>query len=102
MIDATERNTRKIFHFSACVKVLIVSLFWDVALCIFLVGYRRFGATYRSHLQESSHPRRILLGWLGPLKMKPVGCIETSVNIYKTYATQYPRRSMASTTAAES
>ena len=37
-----------------------------------LTGYRRFGTSYRSHLQ----------GTACPLKMGPIGCPETSVNNY--------------------
>jgi len=36
------------------------SLFWDVTHRRLAVSYRRFRTTYRSHLQASSSPRRIL------------------------------------------
>jgi hypothetical protein len=36
------------------------SPFWDVTHRRLVVGYRRFGTAYRSHLQASSRPRRIL------------------------------------------
>jgi hypothetical protein len=53
--------------------------FWDFTLLITVVSYRRFGTIYGSHLQRSSSPRRILLG---PLKMGPTICPETSVRNY--------------------
>jgi len=39
----------------------------------FVVRYRRFETTYRSHIRESSNLR--------PLKMGPIGCPETSVTL---------------------
>jgi len=42
------------------------SLFWDVTQCRLVVGYRRFGTTYWSHLQVSMNPKRRSLdpsGW---------------------------------------
>jgi hypothetical protein len=41
--------------------VMRPSLFWDVAGCGVIVGYRRCGVCYRSHLQRSINPRRTAL-----------------------------------------
>jgi len=38
-------------------------IFWDVMQHRSIVGYRRFRATYWSHLQVSSSPRRMLDPW---------------------------------------
>ena len=74
---------------------------WDVTQCRFVVSYRRFGTTYRFHLQGSRNPRTmpgtlrqwngwwlflsILLGRLAwPLKMAPIRCPETSVTNYQS------------------
>jgi hypothetical protein len=40
------------------------ALFWDITQRKVVILYRRFGTTYRSHLQGSSHIRRILVGFL--------------------------------------
>jgi hypothetical protein len=42
-----------------------------------IILYRRFGTTYRSHLQGSRSPRRN-----DPLKMGQIRCPETSVKDY--------------------
>jgi len=36
------------------IPTLRSSVFWDVTQRVLLVSYRRFGTTYRSHLQGSS------------------------------------------------
>ena len=33
-------------------------VFWDITQFIVVIPYRRFGTTYRSHLQGSINPRR--------------------------------------------
>jgi hypothetical protein len=35
------------------------ALFWNVAQCVMVIFYRRFGTTYRSHLQGSRRTNRI-------------------------------------------
>jgi hypothetical protein len=47
-----------------------------------LILYRRFGTTYRSHLQGARSPR--------PLKMGPIHCLETSVKDYKSTLANIP------------
>jgi len=66
------------------------ALFWVIAQRAVVIPYRRFGTTYRSHLQGS----RILdfYGCFGttyrshlqvvPMNMGPIGCPETSVRNY--------------------
>ena len=49
------------------------SFSWDVTQRGLVVGYRRFEATYLSHLQGSP----------GPSKMEPISCFETSVYNYQ-------------------
>jgi len=49
--------------------------FWNFTQRRRVVCYRRFGITYRSHLQESSGPRRT--AW--PLEIGTIGCPKTSV-----------------------
>jgi hypothetical protein len=60
--------------------VMSSSLFWAVTQKQLVVGYRRFGTTYRSHLQWPSSPRRTS-SYL-TLKMGPIGRRETSVTTY--------------------
>ena len=62
------------------------ALLWDITQSIAVMPCRRFGTTYRSHLQESRSPRSSCLdlkevsSWISfPLKMGPIGCSETSV-----------------------
>jgi len=45
-----------------------------------IVSYRRFGTTYRSHLQQTSS--FCLAAW--PLMVGPIGCSETSVRNYQS------------------
>jgi len=52
-------------------------LFWAITQRVVAIPYRRFRTTYRSHLQG---PRNQLDSW--PLKMEPIGCLETSVINY--------------------
>jgi len=40
-------------------QYMLSALFWNFRQRRLAVSYRRFGTTYRSHLQESSSPRRI-------------------------------------------
>jgi hypothetical protein len=47
------------------------ALFWAITLLVVVIPYRRFGRTYRSHLQGS----RIL-------KVGPIMCAETSARNY--------------------
>jgi hypothetical protein len=56
-----------------------LSLFWDVTQRRFVVIYRRFVATYRSHLNYKKTSRTV---W--PLKMEQIGCPETWVTNYKS------------------
>jgi hypothetical protein len=58
------------------------ALFWDITQRWVVIVYRRFGTTYRSHLQRSRSPRRLssLTSW--PLKIGPIGCPETAVQYY--------------------
>ena len=53
----------------------------DITQRIVVIPYRRFRTTYRPHLQRSSNPElsSFLLGFLGPWKMGPKVCPETSV-----------------------
>jgi hypothetical protein len=52
------------------------SIFWDVTQRRFVVICRRFGTSYRSHIQGSSSPR--------PLNKGLIGCPETSVTNYQS------------------
>jgi len=54
-------------------------LFCDVAQGGLVVGYRRFGSTYRSHLNGSRSPRTV-----GFLKRRNVVCPKTSVMFHKS------------------
>jgi hypothetical protein len=47
-----------------------------------VVSYRRFGKTYRPHLQGSSSPR--------PFKMGPIGCPETAVTDHQSTLCNIP------------
>ena len=62
---------------------LTSSIFWGVTRRIFMVIYRRFRATYRSHLQESTYRHFEPTYRYRPLKMGRIGCPETSVNKYQ-------------------
>ena len=54
-------------------KSIINALLWVITQRVVGISYRRFGTTYRSHLQGSILQKR------NPSKMWPVGCPETSV-----------------------
>ena len=55
------------------------ALFWVITQHRVVIPYRRFGTTYRSHLQGSRNPRR-KSSW--NLKMEPIGCPEMLVTNY--------------------
>ena len=59
-------------------KQMRSALFWDITQRILVTHYRCFVTTYRSHLQRSINSRITSL----PLKMGPIGCLETSVRKY--------------------
>ena len=60
------------------------ALFWVITQRVAVIPYRRFGTTYRSHLQgqESKKKARFLLGFL-TLKLEEIGRSETSVRNYR-------------------
>jgi hypothetical protein len=72
------------------------ALFWDITQRRVVILYRRFGTTFRSHLQGWRSPIRVgsrlnrvfflqafYSSWTSwPLKMGPISCPETSVNEY--------------------
>jgi hypothetical protein len=67
------------------------ALFWGITQRLVLVLYRRFGTTYRSHLQGSRIPRRKVSFWNSwPLNMGPVPCSETSVRDYHSTLRNIP------------
>jgi hypothetical protein len=68
-------NTR--FQASASVYIR-PSLFWNVVQCKLALSYRRFGSTYRSHLQGST------------LKMRPIHWPKTSVTDYQSTKRNIP------------
>jgi hypothetical protein len=56
-----------------------------------VILYRRFGTTYRSHLQKSESPRIKLSSWTSwPLRMGPICCPETSVKSYHSTLRNIP------------
>jgi hypothetical protein len=56
------------------------ALFWGITRRRVVILYRRFGTTYRSHLQASRSPR--YPSWTsGRFKMLPIRCPETSVKM---------------------
>jgi hypothetical protein len=60
-------------------------LFWGITRAPAVIVYRRFGTTYRSHLQGS---RGFSNSW--PLKMGTIRCPETSVNNYHSTPRNIP------------
>jgi hypothetical protein len=56
-------------------KKIQSALFWDITQHGEVIFYRRFGTTYRSHIQRSSWTSR-------PLKMGPIRWFEASVKDY--------------------
>jgi hypothetical protein len=58
-------------------RVLKTAFFWAITQRLVLIPYRRFGVTYRSHLQGSRNQLDSL-----PLRMVPIGCLEMSVRNY--------------------
>ena len=69
--------------------------FWDITRPVMVIPYRRFGTTYRSHLQSFNHLKMgptecpetsakelplLAISW--PLNMGPMDCPETSVRNY--------------------
>jgi hypothetical protein len=67
------------------------TLFWDITQRRVEILYRRFGTTYRSHLQGSRCPRR-KLGLLDPWRWDPIGCPETSVHNYHSTLRNIPEQ----------
>jgi hypothetical protein len=64
---------------------------WDITQRWVVVHYRRFGSTYRSHLQGSRSPRRKLASWTSwSLKMRTICCLETSVMNYHSTLRNIP------------
>jgi hypothetical protein len=56
------------------------ALFWDITQRRVIILYRRDGTTNRFQLQGCRSPRIELSSWTSwPLKMGPIGCLETSV-----------------------
>jgi hypothetical protein len=70
--------------FEASAAMLIRSaLFWGIRQHRMVILCRRFGTTYRSHLQGSRSPRRVYSSWTSwPLNMGPICYPETSVKDY--------------------
>jgi hypothetical protein len=60
-------------------------LYWDVTQRKLVVSHRRFGTTYRSHLQG---PQSKKTAW--PLKTIPTGCPETAVTYYPSTLRNIP------------
>ena len=56
------------------------ALFWDIMQRRAVILYRRFGTTYPSHLQGSRRS----------LKMRPLGCPESSVQNYRSTLRNVP------------
>jgi len=56
------------------------ALFWVITQRIVAIPYRRFGTTYRSHLQGQEIQLFFLISW--PMKIGGTGCPETSVRNY--------------------
>jgi hypothetical protein len=59
------------------------AFFWDITQRRMVIRYRRFGATYRSHLQGLKSPQSPYSPWTYRLlKMGPIRFPETSVKGY--------------------
>ena len=56
---------------------LRTALFWVITQRVMIISYRRFGTTYRSHLQESRTQSSV-----SSSSPEPIGCPETSVRNY--------------------
>jgi hypothetical protein len=67
-------------------KQMISALFWDITQRRVVVPYRRFGTTYRSHLQGPSS----FSGTVCPAKRGPIGCPETSVQNFHSALRNIP------------
>jgi len=63
------------------------ALFWDITQHRVEIPYRRFGTTYRSHLQGSRT--------LWPLKMRPTSSPETSVRNYHSTLRNIPEERLS-------
>jgi hypothetical protein len=76
--------------FQASAAILMKSaLFWNITRGRVVILYRRFGTTYRSHLQGSISPRRQeRTSW--PLKMGPMQRPETPVKDYHSSLRNIP------------
>jgi hypothetical protein len=91
------KSDRKYLHFSLMTQSVAwfqtstamymrSELFWNNTQRRVVILYRRFGTTHRSHLQGSRSRIR-----KGPLKMGPVGCLETSVQNYQSTLRNIPQ-----------
>ena len=68
------------------------AIFWDFAQRRFVVHYRRFGATYRPHL-NSQAVQHCLSKSAWPLKRGQLGRAETSTTNYRSRLRQIPETS---------
>ena len=75
-------------------NLLRTELFWAMTQPVLVISYRRFGTTYRSHLQDSriQEVKKLLGSYLHswPLKMGPIVCTETSVGNYHYWLRHSP------------
>jgi hypothetical protein len=57
-LEVSGRTRPSYAWLQASVAIMWTALFWDCLERGMVIPYRRFGTTYRSHLQGSSSPRR--------------------------------------------
>jgi hypothetical protein len=75
---------------ASAMMLMRYALFWVITRRQMVMLDRRFGTTYRSHLQGSTSPKKIYLTFW-PLKMRPIRCPETSVMDYHSTLRNNPK-----------
>jgi len=64
---------------ASAAKWMGTALFWVITQRVVVISCRRFGATYRYHLQESKIQKYLDSR---TFKMEPIGCLQTSARNY--------------------
>jgi hypothetical protein len=99
IVQDTEKISEEIVRFEVFTVVTIKNaVFWDVAPCRYCVN-RRFGETYRLHLQDIKIRERgtSVSRWLQTADPENGGdTFLRNVSLHNIYTAQYPRRQHSS------
>jgi hypothetical protein len=88
-VEGSNFSTERLQASSA--MLMMSPLLWGITQRRVVFLYRRFGTTYRSHLQGQRSSRRVTKSWTSwPFKMGPIRCPETSVKDYHSKLRNIP------------